>query len=223
MTEISKYQKNKIKKKLKIMWDELQKIIPEAKTELNYGNEFQLLIAILMSAQSTDKQINKVNEVFFKHLIEPKDWVEMWVEKIKNFIKSVSFFNNKAENIYKTCEKLVENKNIIPETVEDLQKLPWVWVKTAKVFLSVTKDAPYLWVDTHVHRVLNRFWVVKTKTPLETDKIVSQVEMDLSYKNLHNTLILFWRYYSKAWDNDFSKSKDKEFCENLKKLLDWVK
>jgi len=223
MEKLSNYQKNKIRKKLKIMWDELQKIIPEAKTELKYWNEFQLLIAILMSAQSTDKQVNKVNEEFFKYLIEPKDWVKMWVEKIKKFISSVSFFNNKAKNIYKTCEKLVENKNVIPYDLEELQKLPWVWVKTSKVFLSVTKDAPYLWVDTHVHRILNRFWVVKTKTPLETDKIVSEIEMDLSYKNLHNTLILFWRYYSKAWDDDFSKSKDPEFCKNLKKLLDEVK
>ena len=223
MEKLSNYQKNKIRKKLKIMWDELQKIIPEARTELKYWNEFQLLIAILMSAQSTDKQVNKVNEEFFKYLIEPKDWVEMWVEKIKKFISSVSFFNNKAKNIFWTCKKLVEAKNKIPESVEELQKLPWVWVKTSKVFLSVTKDAPYLWVDTHVHRILNRFWVVKTKTPLETDKIVSEIEMDLSYKNLHNTLILFWRYYSKAWDDDFSKSKDPEFCRNLKKLLDEVK
>ena len=103
MEKLSNYKKNKIRKKLKIMWDELQKIIPEAKTELKYWNEFQLLIAILMSAQSTDKQVNKVNEEFFKYLIEPKDWVEMWVEKIKKFISSFSFFNNKAKNIYKTC------------------------------------------------------------------------------------------------------------------------
>lgn len=223
MSELTKAKKEKIKKKLKIMADEIQKIIPEANTELTYWNNFQLLIAILMSAQSTDKQVNKVNEKFFKYLIEPKDWVEMWVEKIKNFINSISFFNNKAQNIYKTCEKLVENKNIIPDDLEWLQKLPWVWVKTSKVYLSVTKNAPYLWVDTHVHRVLNRFWIVKTKTPLETDKIVSQVEMDLSYKNLHNTLILFWRYYSKAWDTDFSKSKNPEFCINLKKKLDEIK
>ena len=122
------------------MWDELQKIIPDAKTELYYNNDFQLLVAIIMSAQSTDKQVNKVNKKFFEKLIEPKDWVEMWVTKIKKYINSISFFNNKAENIYKTCWMLVENKNTIPEDVDDLQKLPWVWIKTAKVFLSVTKD-----------------------------------------------------------------------------------
>lgn len=223
MKDLTKKQKEIIKKKLKIMWDELQKIIPDAKTELKYWNDFQLLIAIIMSAQSTDKQVNKVNEIFFKKLIEPKDWVELWVDKIRKYINSISFFNNKAKNIFWTCEKLVEVKNKIPESIEELQKLPWVWVKTSKVFLSVTKDAPYLWVDTHVHRVLNRFWIVKTNSPLETDKIVSKIEMDLSYKNLHNTLILFWRYYSKAWDDDFSKWKDPEFCKNLKKKLDKVK
>jgi len=223
MEKLSKKKKEIIRKKLKIMWDELQKIIPDAKTELYYNNDFQLLVAIIMSAQSTDKQVNKVNKKFFEKLIEPKDWVEMWVTKIKKYINSISFFNNKAENIYKTCWMLVENKNTIPEDVDDLQKLPWVWIKTAKVFLSVTKEAPYLWVDTHVHRILNRFWIVKTKTPLETDKVISSIEMDLNYKNLHNTLVLFWRYYSKAWDDDFSKSKDPEFCKNLKNILDKVK
>ncbi|RAL55756.1 hypothetical protein BLD25_04425 [Candidatus Gracilibacteria bacterium GN02-872] len=205
------------------MGDELQKIIPDAKTELKYGNDFQLLIAIIMSAQSTDKQVNKVNEIFFKKLIEPKDGVELGVDKIRKYINSISFFNNKAKNIFGTCEKLVEAKNKIPESVEELQKLPGVGVKTSKVFLSVTKDAPYLGVDTHVHRVLNRFGIVKTNSPLETDKIVSKIEMDLSYKNLHNTLILFGRYYSKAGDDDFSKGKDPEFCKNLKKKLDKVK
>ncbi len=223
MSKISSYKKNKIKKKLSLMWEELKKLFPNAKTELEYSNEFQLLIAIIMSAQATDKQVNKVNKVFFKYLKNPESWVDLWVEKIKTFIKSISFFNNKATNIYKTCEKLTKLNSKIPENIEDLQLLPWVWVKTAKVFLSVTKNAPYLWVDTHVHRVLNRFWIVKTKNPLETDKLVSQVEMDLSYNNLHNTLILFGRYYSKAGDDDFSKSKDPEFCKNLKEKLDKVK
>ena len=91
------------------MWDELQKIIPDAKTELYYNNDFQLLVAIIMSAQSTDKQVNKVNKKFFEKLIEPKDWVEMWVTKIKKYINSISFFNNKAENIYKTCWMLVQD------------------------------------------------------------------------------------------------------------------
>ncbi len=223
MTKLSAYKKRKIKKKLIILGDELQKIIPEAQTELYYNSEFQLLIAILMSAQATDKQVNKVNKIFFEVLKTPQDGVDLWIEKIKQYIKTISFFNNKATNIYKTCEKLLEKNNKIPTTVEELQKLPWVGVKTAKVFLSVTQEAPYLGVDTHVHRVLNRFGIVKTKTPLETDSVVSQVEMDVSYKNLHNTLILFWRYWSKANEDDFSKSKDPEFLFQLKEKLDSVR
>lgn len=223
MTELSNYKKRKIKKKLHILAEELQKLIPEAKTELYYTNNFQLLIAILMSAQATDKQVNIINRNFFNFLKKPQDGIDLWVDEIKEFINSVSFYNNKAENIYKTCKILVWLDNKIPETVEALTKLPWVGIKTAKVFLWVTKNAPYLWVDTHVHRVLNRFWIVKTKAPLETDKIISQVEMDVSYKNLHNTLVLFGRYYSKANEDDFNKSKNPEFLFQLKEKLDSVK
>jgi len=154
--------------------DKLNEMFPDAKTELYYTNEFQLLIAILMSAQTTDKQVNIVNRNFFRFLVEPKDWVSMEIDYIKEFINSISFFNNKAENIKKTSLILKEKYNSkIPKTIEELITLPWVWIKTAKVFLAVIDDAPYIWVDTHVHRVLNRLWFVRTKTPLETDKKIS--------------------------------------------------
>ena len=176
----------------------LYNMYPDAKTELEYNNDFQLLIAILMSAQTTDKQVNKVNKLFFKKLIEPKDWVEMWVEKIKKYINTISFFNNKAKNIYKTCEILTKQKLEEFDTLEKLITLHWVWIKTAKVFLAVTKDAPYLAVDTHVHRVLNRVWLVKTKTPEETDKLVEKIFTKQNLANLHHSLILFGRYHCTA-------------------------
>ncbi len=91
------------------------------------------------------------------------------------------------------------------------------------MFLGVTQDAPYLGIDTHLHRVLNRFGVVKTKTPEQTDKIISAVNFDGSYGRLHLTLVLFGRYYSTANDHDFSKGRDPAFCRQLKKKLDVVK
>ncbi len=176
----------------------LYNMYPDAKTELEYNNDFQLLIAILMSAQTTDKQVNKVNEVFFKKLITPEDWVKMWVDEIKKHINTISFFNNKAKNIYKTCEILSKKPLESFDNLKTLTTLAWVWIKTAKVFLAVTKDAPYLAVDTHVHRVLNRVWLVKTKTPEETDKVAEKLFTKQNLADLHHSLILFWRYHCMA-------------------------
>jgi endonuclease-3 len=105
----------------------LNEMFPDAKTELYYNNEFQLLIAILMSAQATDKQVNIVNRNFFNFLITPEDGVKMDTDYIKEFINSISFFNNKAVNIKKTCDILVKEHNSqIPRTIEELVKLPGV-------------------------------------------------------------------------------------------------
>ena len=183
------------KKDIPLFAKKLNEMFPDAKTELYYTNEFQLLIAILMSAQTTDKQVNIVNRNFFRFLKEPIDWAKMEVDYIKDFINSISFYNNKAENIKKTSVILSEKYNSkIPKTIEELVTLPWVGIKTAKVFLAVVEDAPYIWVDTHVHRVLNRLWLVKTKIPLETDKKISSGFTKDNHAMLHNTLVLFGRY-----------------------------
>lgn len=174
-------------------------MFPDAETELYHNNEFQLLIAILMSAQATDRQVNIINRNFFEFLKSPEDAVEMWVEEITEFINSVSFFNNKAKNIYKTCEILIrEHDSLPPKTIPELTALPGVGIKTAKVFLSVTENAPFLWVDTHVHRVLNRIGIVKTKSPLETDKKAAKIFSEKDLSHMHNALVLFGRYHCVA-------------------------
>lgn len=172
---------------------------PENKTELKYENPYQLLIAVIMSAQTTDKQVNKANEKFFKVLKKPEDALKLGVDKIKEYIKSIGFYNNKAKNIYETSKILVEKYNWqIPKTLEELTALPWVWIKTAKVVSAILYNAPYLPVDTHVHRVLNRLWIVNTKTPLETDKQAAKIlDKDATIK-LHHSLIFFWRYHCTA-------------------------
>jgi len=206
------------KKDIPFLAENLNNMFPDAKTELYYNNEFQLLIAILMSAQATDKQVNKVNKVFFEHLIEPSNAKNIWLQKIKDFIQSISFFNNKSSNIIKTSEILENEYNSIPpKTIEQLIKLPWVWIKTAKVFLAVTLDAPYIWVDTHVHRVLNRLWLVKTKNPLETDKKISTWFTKENHSMLHNTLVLFWRYQCIARKPKCESCPFREKCNFYKK------
>ena len=199
----------------------LNQMFPDAKTELYYKNEFQLLIAILMSAQATDKQVNKINRNFFEFLKTPQDWIDLWVEEIIMFIDSVSFFNNKAKNIYKTCKILIKKyQSKIPKTIEELTELPWVWIKTAKVFLAVIMDAPYIWVDTHVHRVLNRLGLVKTKSPLETDKKISKNFTKENHWMLHNTLVLFWRYHCIARKPKCKTCPFLEKCSFKEKNLD---
>ena len=206
------------KKNIDFFADTLNKMFPDAKTELYYTNEFQLLIAILMSAQATDKQVNIINRNFFNFLKKPSDAKKLWLEEITEFINSISFFNNKAKNILKTCEILDKKYNWkIPKTIKELTSLPWVWIKTAKVFLAVTENAPYIWVDTHVHRVLNRIGFVNTKTPLETDKIISKGFTKKDHSKLHNSLVLFWRYHCTARNPKCKECKLKNICKYYKK------
>ncbi len=206
------------KKDIPLFAEKLSQMFPNAKTELYYTNEFQLLIAILMSAQTTDKQVNIVNRNFFKFLKEPNDWANMEVDYIKDFINSISFYNNKAENIKKTSILLKEKFNSkIPKTIDELITLPWVGIKTAKVFLAVVEDAPYIWVDTHVHRVLNRLWLVKTKTPLETDKKITSGFTKNNHSMLHNTLVLFGRYHCSARNPKCISCPFSEKCDFYKK------
>ena len=198
----------------------LNEMFPDAKTELYYNNEFQLLIAILMSAQATDKQVNIVNRNFFNFLITPEDGVKMDVDYIKEFINSISFFNNKAVNIKKTCNILVDEYNSqVPRTIEELTRLPGVGIKTAKVFLAVIEDAPYIGVDTHVHRVLNRLGLVNTKSPLETDKKISKGFTKENHGMLHNTLVLFGRYHCIARKPKCETCPFIEKCKHYKKVI----
>ena len=210
----------KLKEKIDIVKETLFKMYPENKTELNYENPYQLLIAVLMSAQTTDKQVNKANNIFFKVVKKPEDAINLGIDKIKEYIKTIWFFNTKAKNIYLTSKILKEKYNgKIPKTLEELTLLPWVGIKTAKVVSAILYDAPYLPVDTHVHRVLNRLWIVNTKTPLETDKKAAKVlDKDATIK-LHHSLIFFWRYLCIARNPKCDICPFTSFCKYYWKKL----
>lgn len=208
----------RIKEKIEVLKEVTFSMFPENKTDLKYKNDFQLLIAIIMSAQTTDIQVNKANLEFFKVLKTPEDWIELWVEKITNYIKTIWFYRNKGKNIYKTCEILNSKHNSkIPETLIELQTLHWVWIKTAKVFLSVTKNAPYLAVDTHVHRVLNRVWIVKTKNALETNNKVEKIFTTNDNAKLHHSILFFWRYHCTARKPECNNCKMNKVCDYYQK------
>ena len=206
--------------KIKEIIKKLDELFPNPKTELNFNNEFQLLVAIIMSAQTTDKQVNKINEIFFTKFSTPKELFEMWENEIKNNIKTIWLFNAKAKNIFNMSKMLCEIYNEkIPQNLEELQKLPWVWIKTAKVWLSVIKNESYLAVDTHVHRVLNRLGIVKTKTANETDKAAAKKLKQEDLARLHHTLILFWRYNCTARNPKCSGCTLFDLCPYKKKNL----
>ena len=181
---------------VKELISELQKMFPHSETELKYKNHLQLLVSTVLSAQSTDKQVNKATKPFFEVFKTPEDWVKLWEEWIREYIKTIWLFRNKARFVHQLSQMLVWKK--MPNTLEWLKKLPWVWVKTAKVFLAETQNWPYLAVDTHVHRVLNRLWFVKTKLPEQTDKIADKIFNDENKRQLHHSLIFFWRYHCLA-------------------------
>lgn len=187
------------KEKIEFFIAKLQEMFPHARCELDYETPFQLLVAVILSAQTTDKQVNKVNQTFFKILKNPIDTQKIWLSEIEKNIKSIWLYKNKAKFVFETGKYLIDNfDSKIPENIIDLQKLPWVGIKTAKVVMAVLFNWPYLAVDTHVHRVLNRLWFVHTKDASATDKQAEKIFSNNDKSRLHHLLIFFWRYHCTA-------------------------
>lgn len=181
-----------------IDWFEVN--MPIVETELHFKNHFQLLIAVILSAQCTDKRINLITPALFEAYPTPYDLADAQVEEIYEYIKSVSYPNNKAKNLYGMAIKLVNDfGGVIPDNMKDLESLPGVGRKTANVILSVAFNKPAMAVDTHVFRVSNRIGLTNnSKTPLETEKeLTKNIPTDLIAK-AHHWLILHGRYVCKA-------------------------
>lgn len=194
------------KSDIHFVFEELTKRYAGSTTELIYDTPFQLLVSVIMSAQTTDKQVNKVTAKFFDTIKWPKDILKLKPEKWESMIAGVNYYKNKAKNIYKMAGILVDKAKSkkykeeyrIPDTQEELVKLPWVWEKTAKVILQVLYWHDVIAVDTHVHRVTNRLWIVTTNEPLQTSKILeAKVPPEFRW-DAHHGLILFGRYHCVA-------------------------
>lgn len=183
------------KKNMDIIFQKLNEMYPDAQTELNYNNDFQLLISVIMSAQTTDKQVNKVTDNLYKFVKWPKDIIGMWLEKFTEAISSINYYRTKAKNIFKTSEMLYNDPGLLRDDLNVLQSLPGVWVKTAKVVAYVLFWTKVIAADTHVHRVSNRLWLVNTKAPEKTSELLEKIVPD-KYKDIaHHGLILFGRYH----------------------------
>ncbi len=194
--------------KFAIVSETLSKKFPSPKTELHYETPFQLLIATLLAAQCTDKRVNMVTPSLFKEYPDAKAMSQLSVEEIKEKIKSINFFNNKAKHIAELCKTLVEKHNgEVPQTLEELTALAGVGRKTAHVVMSNAFGKPVLAVDTHVFRVSNRLGLVKADSVLDTEKQLMKYLKPEQVGDFHHYLILHGRYTCKA------KSPDCHLCE----------
>lgn len=177
-----------------------KEIMPEPKTELHYDTPFHLLLAVILSAQCTDKRINMVTPALFERFPDPVSLAAANEEEVYEYIKSVTFPNNKTRHLIKASKMLVEEfGGEMPTDIDNLMKLPGVGRKTANVMLAVVWNKSAMAVDTHVFRVSNRLGLTNnSKTPLETEKTLVKHIPDELISTAHHWLILHGRYVCKA-------------------------
>ena len=168
---------------------------PQPTTELNYDSTFELLIAVILSAQSTDVGVNKATAKLFPVANTPEAIVELGEEKLSEAIKTLGLYNAKAKNVYKTCQLLIERHNSeVPDTREALEALPGVGRKTANVVLNTAFKQKAMAVDTHIFRVSNRTKIAPGKNVLEVEKRLMRLVPDEFLLDAHHWLILHGRY-----------------------------
>lgn len=171
------------------------KLRPNPKTELNYNNNFELLIAVVLSAQATDVSVNKITNKLFKIANTPEQIVQVGEKNLQEHIKSIGLFRVKAANIIKLCKILIENfDSQVPDTREELESLPGVGRKTANVILNTAFKQGTIAVDRHIFRVANRIGLTKAKSPLQTELQLLQIIPSIFVINAHHWLILHGRY-----------------------------
>ncbi len=204
---------------LKIM-EVFAKENPNPQCELNFHNAYTLLAAVVLSAQTTDKGVNKATRELFKIADSPQKMLELGEEKLISYIRTIGLFNNKAKNIMSLSRDLVEKYDgIVPEKREDLEKLAGVGRKTANVVLNVWFKKPTLAVDTHVLRISHRLDFSQGKTPLAVEQDLLKVLPDEYIINANHWLVLFGRYICKAQRPDCSKCPIASFCYCADKKL----
>ena len=197
-----------------------QKEDPNPRCELDYKNAFTLLVAVVLSAQSTDKGVNKATKALFEVADTPQKMADLGLEKIKEYIKTIGLYNNKAKNILALSQELVEKYHgEVPEDREALENLPGVGRKTANVVLNVWFNQPTLAVDTHVMRISQRLGFSEGQTPLAIEQDLMKV-LPLEYvKNANHWLVLFGRYICKAQKPDCEKCPITSYCHSKDKRI----
>ena len=193
---------------------------PKPDTELVYETPFELLVAVILSAQATDVGVNKATRKLYPVANTPAAILALGVDGLKPYIQTIGLYNNKAENIIKTCRILVETHGgEVPRTRAELEKLPGVGRKTANVILNTAFGQPTIAVDTHIFRVANRTGLARGKTPLEVEKRLVRLTPEEFKKDAHHWLILHGRYICKARKPLCGECPIIEWCEYRRKEL----
>ena len=189
------------KEKSKIIIKELNKIYPKVPIPLNYKNTFTLLISVLLSAQCTDVNVNNVTKNIYPKYNQPKHFVKLGRKKIERLINKIGIFRVKAKSIYFLSKTLVEKYNSkVPRTYEDLEGLPGVGHKTASVVMSQAFGYPAFPVDTHIHRLAQRWGITNGKNVVQTEKDLKKSFQKKHWNKLHLQIIWYGREYCKARD-----------------------
>lgn len=195
---------------------------PEPKTELQFGNPYELLVAVILSAQCTDKRINQITPALFARFPEPESLAAASADEVFTYIRSVSYPNNKAKHLVGMANALMEQfEGEIPATVEALQTLPGVGRKTAHVILSVVYNVPTMAVDTHVFRVSHRLGLapLTATTPLAVEKSLMAHIPKHHVPKAHHWLILHGRYVCTARSPKCNVCALREFCKYYEKVV----
>ena len=187
----------------------------DADCELDFGSPFQLLVAVILSAQCTDKRVNMITEELFKHASTPEDFVAMPVEELEKLIFSCGFYHNKARAIKEASASIVEGGGM-PTDREGLMKLRGVGRKTANVVYAVAYGGNAIAVDTHVFRVSNRLGIASAKTPEETERQLMAAFDEDKWGHLHHLLIFHGRYTCHSQKPDCAACLLKEECKYYK-------
>ena len=198
---------------------QLKKDNPNPKTELKYNSNFELLIAVILSAQATDTSVNKATEKLYGVANTPQSFLSLGEKRLKAHIKTIGLFNTKATNILKTCQILLdEHKGNVPDTRASLEALPGVGRKTANVVLNTAFRKETMAVDTHIFRVSNRTGLAPGKNVLEVERNLLKRIPQGYLLNAHHWLILLGRYVCTARNPKCVSCKVEEFCRYKYKL-----
>ncbi len=193
------------KEKRVFIINELQKLYPEIPIPLNHQDPYTLLIAVLMSAQSTDIRVNKITPLLFERANNPYDMVKLSIEQIREIIKPVGLSPMKSKGIYELSQILINKHNgEVPKSFEELEELPSVGHKTASVVMSQAFGVPAFPVDTHIHRLMYRWGLSNGKNVTQTEKDAKRIFPQEKWNDLHLQIIWYGRQYSPArgWDLD---------------------
>ena len=199
------------KQRAKIVQEELEKLYPEVPIPLDHKDAYTLMVAVALSAQTTDKKVSQITPALFAVADTPEKMANLSFEEIKELIKQIGLTNSKAKNLKKMAEVLVDKHNsVVPQTFEELEELAGVGHKTASVVMSLGFGYPAFPVDTHIHRLMKQWKLTEGKNVVETERDAKSIWDESVWNKLHLQIIFYGREYSPA-----RGSQEKDFITKL--------